>query len=117
MGLSYYDVQRKPNTRLARGWMLLNAGIALGMVFYWTGLATIISEPFKWAMREGVTLHPNLLDYPYVLLWATPALCMLTGWFAVRINQPRIAVLVGGYPSMMLALMLGWYYLAPTHWL
>jgi hypothetical protein len=117
MGLSYYDERRKPKTGLAKGWMVLNAGIAIGMVFYWTGIAGVVSEPFKWAMRDGVTIHPGLFDYPYFLLWATPAMCMLAGWLAVRANQHSVARIVGGYPTMVLVLMLGWYYLAPMHWL
>ena len=117
MGLSYYDAQSKPRTGLAKAWMILNAGIALGMMFHWSGFAGIVADPFKWAMRDGVGMHPSLFEYPYVLLWSTPAMCVIAGLLAMRVHQHSIARIVGGYPTLMLALMLGWYYLAPSHWL
>ncbi len=67
MGLSYYDVERKPRTFLAKLWMILNAIIALGMAFYWSGLALYVAEPFRWAMRDGVSSFPTLFEFPYLL--------------------------------------------------
>ena len=118
MTMTYYDGtgRKKPRTAVAKGWMLLNAAIALGMAVYWSGLAVYVGEPFKWAMREGVGAHPDLFEYPYVTLWLTPVLCMIAGWLALRAEQPKVARLVGGYPTFMLALMMGWYYMAPPHW-
>lgn len=117
MSLSYYQTGRKPRTRLAMGWMYLNAVIAAGMVFYWSGLAGYVAEPLKWATQVGVTPQPGMLDYPYITVWLTPLMCMAGGWMALRANQVSIARIVGGYPTMMLVLMLGWYNLVPSHWL
>ena len=98
---------------------LLNAeaAIALGMLFYWSGMVGLVAEPFKWAMRDGVSISPSLFEYPYMILWATPSMCMLAGWMAIKAQRPEFARIIGGYPSFMLALMLGWYNLAPSHWL
>ena len=117
MSLSYSDARSKPRSYIANAWMALNGAIAGGMAFYWSGLSGLIGEPFKWAMREGVSFQPSLFEYPYIVLWSTPALCMLSGWLAAKSGQHALARIVGCYPSMVLALMLGWYYLAPSHWL
>ena len=117
MGLSYYDAQRKPKTRLARGWLYLNALIACGMTFYWSGIAAYVGEPVKWAMREGISTQPGLFEYPYLTLWSTPLLCMVGGWLAMKAKQDSVARIVGSYPTLMLSMMLGWYNFAPAHWL
>ena len=117
MGLSYYDVERKPRTFLAKLWMILNAIIALGMAFYWSGLALYVAEPFRWAMRDGVSSFPTLFEFPYLLLWSTPLIAMASGWVALKVRQDSVARIIGSYPSMMLALMVGFYNLAPAHWL
>jgi hypothetical protein len=117
MGLSYYDLERKPRAFLAKVWVAANALIAFGMLFYWSGLVRYVGDPYRWAMQSGVSAHPSLFETSYLLLWATPVLCMLMGWFAMRMKQYSIARIVGCYPSFMLALMIGWYNLAPQHWL
>jgi len=117
MGLSYYDQQQKPKTALAKAWMYFNAVIAAGFVFYWSGLASYFADPLKWALRVSVGIQPNLFEYPYLALWSTPVLCMIGGWLAMKSGQHSLARIIGGYPTMMLALMLSWYYLAPLHWL
>lgn len=119
MTMSYYDVknEKRPRTALAKAWMLLNAVIALGMGVYWSGVAVFVGEPFKWAMRQGVGASPNLFEYPYLTLWLAPILCMIGGWLALRAKQPNVARIVGSYPTFMLAVMIGWFNLAPTHWL
>ena len=119
MTMTYHDGtdgKKPPRTVVAKGWMLLNAVIALGMAVYWSGLAVYVDEPFKWAMRASVGSHPDLFEYPYLTLWLTPLLCMIGGWAALRAHQPRVARLVGSYPTFMLVVMMGWYYVAPIHW-
>ena len=116
MSLSYYDLERKPHTLLARGWMAANALIALGMLFYWSGLVGYVGEPYRWATQTGIGAQPGLFDTNYLVLWATPLLCFAGGWIALRAKQDRVARIVGCYPTMFLAVMLGWYYLAPAYW-
>lgn len=117
MGLSYYDNERKPRAFLATLWMCLNTAIALGMLFYWSGLVGYVGEPYRWATQSGIGVHPSLFEPAYMGLWATPILCTFGGWLALRTRQDSVARIVGCYPSMMLALMLGWYNFAPQHWL
>ena len=64
-----------------------------------------------------MTSQPGLFDTNYMVLWATPMLCMFSGWLALRSRQEHVARIVGCYPSMFLVVMLGWYNLAPQHWL
>jgi hypothetical protein len=117
MSLSYYDVRRKrQRTGLAQLWMALNSALAVVMAFYWSGIGAYVAEPFKWAMREGVSTQPSLFEYPYLTLWSTPLLCVIGGWLALKAEQASVARIVGSYPTIMLGMMLGWYYLAPPHW-
>lgn len=118
MSLSYYDLQRKPKPRtiLARGWMAANALIALGMLFYWSGLVGYVGEPYRWATQSGISAQPGLFEANYVALWATPLICLLAGWLALRSQQDSVARIVGSYPTFFLGVLLGWYYLAPQHW-
>jgi hypothetical protein len=96
--------------------MVWNALLALAMVFYWSGLAAYIGEPVRWAMTVGVSLNPTLLEYPYVMLWIIPILCMVGGWGALKGNQAGIARILGIYPTLALVMMTGWFYLAPQNW-
>jgi hypothetical protein len=117
MSLSYYDTERKPRVALARLWIFANIVLACAMSLYWTVFAVSVGEPFRWAMRDGVSPQPQLLEFPYMLLWSTPLICMMIGWAAMHLKQDSIARIVGGYPTMMLMLMVGWYNFAPSHWL
>lgn len=116
MSLSYYDTERKPRLFLARLWMCANAVLACAMAFYWTRVSIPVIEPFNWAMRDSVSPQPQLLEFPYMLLWSTPLICMMIGWAAMQLKQESIARIVGGYPTMMLVLMVGWHSFAPSHW-
>lgn len=116
MVLNYYDGQKKPKVLGASTWVMANAAIACGMLFYWSGLVGYIGEPYRWATQTPVGAQPELFEPAYAALWGIPLLCMLIGWFATRLRQYSIARIVGCYPSLMLILMLGWYNLAPTHW-
>src|SRR5262245_59638249 len=111
MSLSYYDERQRPQTRIASGLALFNACTALLMVFYWSGVAGFIGEPFKWAMRDDVGLAPTIFDYPYLTLWLTPLLCMCGGWLAIQAERFSLARIIGAYPPLMLTMMTGWYYL------
>lgn len=116
MSMSYYDTGRKPRLFVARLWMLANAVIAVAMAFYWSGMAQYVGEAYRWATRDGISPQPPLFEFPYMMLWSTPLICMLIGWLALQFKQDSIARIVGGYPTMMLVLMLSWYNLAPPHW-
>lgn len=116
MGLSYYDVRRKPETRLANTLVCWNGILSVSMLFYWSGVARIVGEPFRWAMKGGVSLQPAWLEYPYLMLWVTPMLCMFGGWIALKGDRYSVARIIGLYPSLVLGLMLGWYYFAPNRW-
>jgi hypothetical protein len=116
MGLSYYDVRHKPQTRLASALVCWNGIIAVSMLFYWSGLAAFVGEPFRWAMKGGVSVNPAWLEYPYLTLWLVPMLCMFAGWLALKTDRYSVARVIGLYPSLTLAMMMGWYYFTPHQW-
>ena len=116
MALTYYDEFRKPKTRLATAMMVWNAILSFGMAFYWSGVSALFDGPVRWAMAPGVGLNPGWLDYPFVMLWLAPMLCMGAGWMALKGGQDSVARIVGVYPTLMMMLALGWFYLTPPHW-
>lgn len=109
MGMTYYDEYRKPNKGFANLLVLWNA--LLAMVFYanWQGVAGVLNEPLAWALRLGGGMTP-------VGLWLLPMLSACGAWLALQIDQVRIARLLGVYPTLLLMLIVGWYYLTPAEW-
>lgn len=75
-----------------------------------------MAEPLSWAARENVGSLPELLDYPYVLVWLLPLAGAGTGWLAQRNDRARLACGLSGLPVLTLAFVLGWYYLTPAAW-
>ncbi len=116
MGLTYYEDGRKPRTRFATAMMVVNGVLMSAMAFYWSGVASVLNEPVRWAMRQGVSINPSWLEYPYLMLWFVPMLCLIGGWLALKARADGIARILGVYPSLTLILMVGWYYAAPHHW-
>lgn len=114
MSLSYYDEHARPGNRLARAMLFVNGAIAAAMAFYWSGFSAVVSEPYRWAMRDGVSLNPSWLEYPYLMLWLVPLLCAFGGWLAIKGQKFTIANIIGCYPVMTLSIMLGWFYLVPN---
>jgi hypothetical protein len=114
--LSYYDGQRKVRSRLAYALMWANALFAAAVVLYWTGVSLVLEEPFRWATGEGVSPSPQLLEYPYLLLWIVPLGAATIGWLSIKGEMPALGRFVGIYPLLFLCLMVGWFYFTPPHW-
>jgi hypothetical protein len=116
MSLSYHEDGKRLTFGAARFFLILNALLAFGMTFYWSGFGSLVGEPFRWAMSDAVSPVPSLFEYPYLTLWLLPTLCMCGGWLAIKGQYPVATKAIGMYPWMLLSLMLGWFYLTPAHW-
>lgn len=120
--LSYYDVNPgRKDTSVADKRVLLvlfivNATFAGTSLFMWTFLSLLIAEPIRWATWRGIDARPDLLDYPFVLLWLLPASGILAGWVAMRAQQHKLACWLAFFPIILLGLIFGWYYLTPIEW-
>lgn len=96
----------------------VNAAFAAAVVFAWAYVALVISEPLAWAtwMPVGRTWRPGMLEYPFALLWALPGAGIVSAWSARKARNMSLAYFSASLPIVTLALMFGWYYLAPVEW-
>ena len=91
---------------------ILNSVFAATNIFYWSGAALVLADPISWATASqiGAVGHrPDLLEYPYVLLWTMPlagsAVAMLTQFFGFR----RVARVAALFPLALFGLTLCWW--------
>jgi hypothetical protein len=122
MLISYYEDGTSAPKRMPRllvALMTTNAGFAAAILFAWTYISLVVAEPLSWAtwvpMSRGSGMG-GVLEYPFLLLWLLPLVGILGGWVGAKGNRPAFAYAFVAIPIAMLALVFGWYYLAPTEW-
>lgn len=92
---------------------LLFAG---GCIFLWALMSLFLAAPMRWATAQGLGPRPELLDYPFVLLWLLPVAGACGAWIAQNEQRPKLACLLAAFPLLVFALVAGWFYLAPARW-
>lgn len=119
--MSYYD--DAPGRKDAAGHaqlllilFIVNATFAVASVFFWTLLSLFVAEPIQWATWSGIAPRPDLMDYPFILLWALPAGGIVCAWLVKNSGRSRMACWLAFLPIVLLGLIFGWYYLVPTEW-
>ncbi|MGE0769332.1 MAG: hypothetical protein AB7L90_23065 [Hyphomicrobiaceae bacterium] len=122
MLINYYEdggVAPVRTSRLVVTLMMINALFSIAIVFAWTYVALILSEPIAWATWMPVSRGFGLagvLEYPFVMLWSLPLLGVLGAWLSMQAGRKTLAYAFVGVPLVMLALVMGWYYLTPGDW-
>jgi hypothetical protein len=91
MQLSIYEGNRYHSTWLIHALMLVNAGFAAITMFWWSGLAGVLTEPVNWAANYNIPSRPELFDYPYSLIWGLPIAGCALGWILHRLYNGRFA--------------------------
>ncbi len=122
MLISYYEdgvaAPKKASMAMA-GLMVVNAVMSAGIVFAWTFVSLFVAEPLAWAtwmpINRGYGLF-GLVEYPFVLLWIVPLLGICGAWVSLKAGRRALAFTFVALPIGMLALVLGWYHLAPQDW-
>jgi hypothetical protein len=115
MSLSLYEGKRRDLTPLK---LLVTANVVLGLcaVLFWEPMSVLIAEPILWATGQGIGMSPELLDYPFVLIWFLPIACACVAWIAGKVGWTKLAYLAAFYPLLYLGLVFGWYHLTPAQW-
>lgn len=122
MLINYYEdgaVVPTRTPRLLLGLMMANGLLASVIVFAWTYVALVVAEPLSWATWMPVSRGYGiigLLEYPFVMLWALPVLGAFGAWLSLQSGRKTLAYAFVGVPLVMLAMVMGWYYLAPGDW-
>jgi len=109
-------VARPSDSRLLLALMTIDGLFACIAVFWWTLISFFIAEPIKWATWTGMSSRPELLEYPFSVLWMLPAAGIGGAWLAKKAGRLRLALALAFFPILLIGLVLGWYYLTPPHW-
>jgi hypothetical protein len=122
MLINYYEdggVAPVRTSRTLLALMMANSLFSTAIVFAWTYVALVVAQPLSWAtwmpVYRGYGLV-GLFDYPFVLLWGLPLLGVFGAWMSMQGGRKSLAYAFVGVPLVMLALVMGWYYLAPGEW-
>ncbi len=99
--------------------MVVNGLLASTILFAWTYIAFFVAEPLSWATWMPISRgygFTGVMDYPFVMLWVMPLMGVFGAWMALQGNRRALAYAFVLVPMAMLALVMGWYHLAPTDW-
>lgn len=117
MTLSLYEGQQRRDATPLVVLQAANLLFAAACIFLWAVLAVFVEDPMRWATSYGIGSRPELLDYPFVLLWLMPVGGACAAWVAQKANRMALAYVLVCYPLAFFGLVVGWYYLAPPSWL
>lgn len=122
MLINYYEDGGEAPARTPRcmiALMTANALFAGAIVFAWTYVALFVAEPMSWATWMPVSRGYGLLgvfDYPFIMLWGMPLMGVFGAWISMQSRHKTLAFAFVGVPLVMLALVMGWFYLTPADW-
>ena len=119
MTISYYDDGARASIRptsFMTLMMLVNAVIAMTVLFAWTAISLYIVEPIAWAtwmpVRRGTSFE-ELFEYPFMMLWLMPLAGVACAWLGLKFGRRTFALTCLVLPVALLGLIFGWFYGAP----
>jgi hypothetical protein len=109
MPLSFCEGTRSRGRRRLTALIITNGIFAFLVVFAWTIMEWYVVAPISWATWVPISrgLRPQLLQYPFLLLWGAPS---------NKFGCQRAAFAMAMLPIVMFGLTFGWYYFAPPEW-
>lgn len=122
MLINYYEDEAAAPARTSRfmaALMAMNGAVSAAIVFAWTYVALFVAEPLQWATWMPITRGFGLMgvvEYPFVMLWVMPLAGVFGAWMSLQGRRKALAYTFVAVPLVMLALVMGWYHLAPTDW-
>ena len=91
---------------------LCNAVFALANVFFWSSLAVVLADPISWSTWSsmgGSARQPELLEYPFVVLWALPLAGSAIAALYSFLGFGRMARVAAMFPLALFAFTVGWW--------
>jgi hypothetical protein len=122
MLINYYEDGSAAPVRLSRpmiALMAMNGVFSSAILFAWTYIAFFVAEPLSWATWMPISRgfgFTGVLDYPFVMLWALPLVGVFGAWISIHAGRKPLAYAFVAVPLVMLALVMGWFHLAPPDW-
>ena len=98
---------------LAAMW-LCNAAFALANVFFWSTLAIVLADPISWSTWSSVgggARQPELLEYPFVLLWALPLAGSAIAALYSFLGFSQMARAAAMFPLVLFAFTVCWWWI------
>lgn len=106
------NLSSKLDTHL-RLMLLANVTFATVVVFGWSYLADTFDGPIQWATWTPIGRNPQLLDYPFVLLWLLPLIGIGVAWLLQSTGARRLAMASSAFPLLYLATLVACFHAAP----
>jgi hypothetical protein len=108
--------RRLRKSRFLAALIAVNGAFVAAVVLWWHWMSVVMAEPVRWATWRAMGPRPEMLDYPFMLLWAMPAAAIGGAWFARQFGNMRLACGIAFFPIFYLGLLVGWFYLTPQAW-
>ncbi len=122
MLISYYEDGTSAPRRMSAlltVLMIANVLFSATILFAWTYVSYFVAEPLSWALWLPVSRgagFAGVLDYPFILMWMMPLIGAFGGWVGYKGSSRPVAYAFVGIPLVILVLVVGWFYLAPSEW-
>lgn len=110
-----YDGSRSHRFR-SSAMLLVSVNIlfALACTLAWQIMQTFVGAPLVWAADHVLGSRPDLFDYPFIMLWGTPAVFGSAAWLLLRIGEARASYYLALFPIVYIGAIIAVYYMAPA---
>ena len=91
---------------------LINLAFAAANVFLWSFVAVVVADPIAWATWSSfgsVSRRPDLLEYPFVMLWGLPLLGSGVATVNNFLGFKQMAKVAAVFPLTLFGLTLIWW--------
>ena len=92
---------------------MLNIVFSALMLGLWSDIPSTIAEPVRWATWTPLRAHPDLLEFPFVMLWGLPLAGVALAWPLRQGGSSRLALWVASFPMLYLGILIGCFYVVP----
>ena len=111
MAVSIYEGRRDHKSKFVNAMILLNVAFTALVIFQWPLIASWIADPMGAASGQAMSdrTTPDLIDYPYNLLWTMPVVCALFAFLGMKSGWTAFSKFVSFFPVAHIGLSCLWY--------
>ena len=109
----YHTAAADQTARRISAVMLLNVLFSGLILFWWSEIELVLGAPLRWATWSTVTARPELLEYPFVLVWGLPLLGVAAAWLLRVAGSLRPAMWVALFPLAYIGTLVACFYVVP----
>ncbi|MEQ1612560.1 MAG: hypothetical protein ABL904_07385 [Hyphomicrobiaceae bacterium] len=99
--------------RRMRAVAILNVAFSALMLGLWSNVPRILAEPVRWATWAPLGAHPDLFEFPFVMLWGLPLAGIAVAWPIRQGGSSRLAIWVASFPMLYIGTLIGGFYVIP----